>query len=149
MKPSLCLAALALLALPALAESPLPATDTSGTVSVKPGLWNWSHATELAGFPFTETNTECLPPKNAKISLTDVADALDQNCTVSSVRPVENGYNFSLSCSGEISGRALGRLTRVSDTEVAMDASGMASLAGMEAPFTFRATAKHVGACPG
>ena len=31
-------------------------------IEVEPGYWNWSHQTTLANIPFSEENTECLPP---------------------------------------------------------------------------------------
>ena len=120
-----------------------------GEIAVEPGLWNWSHQTMLASFPFREENTECLSADKAKFSLQDVADHLGQKCSVSSMTEIANGYNFTLSCAGFYSGTANGTMTKESEDQLAMNATGIVDVGGVEADFSFNAKAERVGECRG
>ena len=54
-------------------------------IEVEPGYWNWSHQTTLANIPFSEENTECLPPSQSRFSLDRLAADLGQDCSVTDV----------------------------------------------------------------
>ncbi|WP_293612814.1 DUF3617 family protein [Ponticaulis sp.] len=124
------------------------AATEDAEISVAPGLWNWSHSTTLAGVPFSEENTECLPPDMASVSLQEMADDLNQDCVVSDIQPIQAGYSFTLTCTGFYTGEAEGTMTKLSDYQLQMDAEGQVGLAGMEADFSFSARAMRVDECP-
>lgn len=122
------------------------ATD-AGKVSVNPGLWNWGHQTKLAGQPFSESNTECLPEDDASFSIQQIADSFNQSCIVSDVAPQADGYVFKMTCSGFYTGEAQGSLTRYSADNIGVSAIGTVTLGGITAPFEFDAKADRIGEC--
>ena len=130
------------------AIAPVANVENAGEVQVLPGYWNWSHKTRLAAIEFTEENTECLPEDKAQVSLQDLAEDLDQNCSLSDVIANESGYDFTLTCNGFYAGEATGSMTKLSDTDVMMQAAGRVVLAGVSADFDFEAQATRVGTCP-
>lgn len=133
----------------AFISAPFASASDAGKIAVEPGLWNWSHETLLASFPFKEENTECLPSEQASFSLQDMADHLGQDCSVSSMSERPDGYDFTLSCSGFYSGTAKGSFLRQSDESLAMNAAGMVDVGGVTADFSFKAKAERVGECRG
>lgn len=117
-------------------------------IEVEPGYWNWSHQTTLANIPFSEENTECLPPSQSRFSLDRLAADLGQDCSVTDVESQGSGYSFTLVCEGFYSGEAQGTLRKLSDYQIQLEASGQVMLAGLAADFSFDANANHVGQCP-
>ena len=124
------------------------ASADSPEIDLEPGYWNWSHHTTLAGIPFSEENTECLPPEQSQITLDRMAADLGQDCSVSNVTPLGSGYSFTLSCDGFYAGEASGTLRKLSDYQLQLQATGQVMLAGLAADFSFEANASHVGQCP-
>lgn len=134
----------------AVCLSPMMASaNDAGEIAVEPGLWNWSHETLLASFPFKEENTECLPADKANFSLQDVADHLGQDCSIAGMSEKPEGYDFTLSCTGFYSGTAQGSMVRQNDESLAIDATGMVDVGGVKADFSFKANAQRIGDCPG
>jgi len=123
----------------------------AGEVFVEPGLWNWSHQSVLIGIPVTESNTECMPPEMAKMSLNDFAKDLDEGCSVSEDARNGGTIDFTLTCSGKYQGQATGQLTKIDDKNLQMSANGQVSLTLFEqqisGPFQFNASATHQGSC--
>ena len=119
----------------------------AGTVSVNPGLWNWGHNTKLAGQPFSESNTECLPEDDANFSIQDIAESFNQACVISDISPQADGFVFKMSCNGFYTGEAQGSLTRYSADSLGVSAIGTVTLGGITAPFEFDAKADRVGTC--
>ena len=127
--------------------------DVSGEVSVAPGLWNWSHDTTLAEFHFQEENTECLPEDRSRISLNDIAREFQENplinsCTVGNIAKTSDGYNFTLTCDGALSGVANGKVVKSDEENIAVSAVGSVAQLGKAGNFSFNATATRVGQCP-
>ena len=122
-------------------------TDVLGPVAMEPGMWTWNQKTKIAGIPLKETNTECLTPKKADTSLTELALDLEESCFVEDVVPQGTGYSFTLVCGGDHPGRAKGILTDTNG-RLELNANGKAKAWGLELPFSFKAWADREGDCP-
>ena len=121
-------------------------TPKDGAVQVKPGKWNWKQETSVVGIPIKEENLECLIPQKATITLSKLANDLDEGCTVDNVAPTSDGYTFKLICKGKTKGEADARL---SHTELSMTirAKGSATVGFIPAGFSMKADATYVGEC--
>src|SRR5215510_7764238 len=69
-------------------------TQKDGAVQVKPGRYSWKQETSVVGIPINEENLECLIPQKSLITLSKLANDLDEGCTVDEVVPTATGYNF-------------------------------------------------------
>ncbi|MFC7291854.1 DUF3617 domain-containing protein [Hirschia litorea] len=124
-----------------------PSANQEGyTVQIEPGAWEWTHETMIGPAPITSTETQCVTPEDATISLKDIADDLAGQCAMADITKNADGYAFKLNCDGDVKGIANGKLSTTGKT-ISLSANGAASLYGMMAPFTIKADAKHVGAC--
>lgn len=134
--------------LPALlaAASAEPARD--GSIRAKPGMWKWEQETSILGvFNSSETNTECLIPEKAEITLSRLARDLDEECGVDTVAPTTDGYTFRLVCKGDVSGKANARIT-TSENSMQIRARGSARWGLIFAGLSMKADATYMGACP-
>ncbi len=122
-----------------------------GVVSVTPGMYAWSQTTIIRldpiEFPIKEENLECLRDEKSQMSLQDIADDLDNECTMTRVDAIDGGYSFDMSCEGNVAGTVSGNLI-VEDDKVSLTASGNAVAMGFKAPVKMSATATRTGDCP-
>ena len=120
---------------------------SDGSVTVKPGMWNWKQETHVVGIPIKETNLECLIPEKATITLSELAYDLDEGCRVENVTQVGTGYDFDLVCKGKYPGRADATL-RAGEGSMSIRAKGSARVWGIPAGFSMKADATYAGDCP-
>jgi hypothetical protein len=118
-----------------------------GSVTVRPGMWNWNQETSVIGIPIKEKNLECLIPEKATITLSKLAYDLDEGCHVENVVAKSNGYDFDLVCQGKYPGKAAAQLVRTSDRQMSIRAKGSARVWGIPAGFSMKADATYAGEC--
>lgn len=121
-------------------------TLKDGAVEVKPGKYSWKQETSIVGIPINEENLECLIPQKARITLSKLANDLDEGCTVDNVVPTSTGYSFKLICKGKTKGKADATLVHT-DTSMTIRAKGSAQFLGLPAGFSMKADAQYVGEC--
>jgi len=121
-------------------------TPKDGAVQVKPGKWNWKQETSVVGIPIKEENLECLIPQKATITLSKLANDLDEGCTVDNVAPTSDGYTFKLICKGKTKGKADATLSHTAKS-MTIRAKGSAQFLGMPAGFSMKADANYLGEC--
>ncbi|ACT58178.1 DUF3617 domain-containing protein [Hirschia baltica] len=121
-------------------------TEGKRIIAIEPGAWEWTHETMIGPAPITSTETQCVTPDEATVSLNDIVEDLSGYCAMADVTTTEKGYAFKLNCDGDVKGIANGELS-ASRRAISLNASGAASFYGMMAPFTIQADAKYVGAC--
>jgi Protein of unknown function (DUF3617) len=121
-------------------------TLKDGSVQVKPGRYNWKQETSVVGVPINEENLECLIPQKSRVTLSKLANDLDEGCTVDNVVPTSTGYTFKLICSGKTKGKADATLTHT-ETSMSIRAKGSAQFLGLPAGFSMKADATYVGEC--
>ena len=123
-------------------------TARDGMVSVKAGMWNWEQSTKIMGlFSSDEQNLECLIPPKAEMTLSRLAYDLDEGCTVEDVVPVSSGYNFTLICKGNVSGKAAANIS-ASPESLQIRAKGNARWGIIMAGLQMNADATYMGECP-
>lgn len=131
----------ALIACTAAAQPPQDAA-----VEVKPGRYSWKQETSIVGVPIKEDNVECLIPQKARITLSKLANDLDEGCSVDNVTPAAGGYNFKLICKGKTKGKADATLVHT-NTSMTIRAKGSAQFLGLPAGFSMKADASYLGEC--
>ena len=136
----------AALALTACFSAPALAENGTGSVTVEPGLWAWTHETIIGQMPINESSTQCIHPGQNQMSLKEMAEELNNDCQARDITETNGAYAFTLTCSGQIPGQAKGSLTK-KDGVVEMRATGYANALGFMAPFTMKASATRQGDC--
>lgn len=126
--------------------------EEQGVVVVTPGMYAWSQTTVLRVDPIEfppikETNLECLKDDKSRMSLQDIADDLDNDCVMTRIDPIEQGYAFDMTCSGDISGAVSGSLI-VDGDDLRLNADGNAVALGIKARVSMNASASRQGDCP-
>jgi hypothetical protein len=118
------------------------------TVEVKPGSYKWKQETTVIGFiNKKEENLECLIPQKAKITLSQLAQDLDESCKVENVVNNGAGYNFKLVCKGDIPIKADATLSSATD-RITIRAKGSATVVGViPASVSASADATYMGEC--
>ena len=64
----------AALALTACFSAPALAENATGSVTVEPGLWAWTHETIIGQMPINESSTQCIHPGQNQMSLKEMAE---------------------------------------------------------------------------
>ena len=116
------------------------------TVSIEPGLWDYEYAVLLGGIPLGETGKECVAADEATVSLQSAAKELNENCSISSISSIENGYAFTLTCTGDMPGEASGKVISTGDG-LNVSVSGTAGPGDTPLPFRLDARATRAGTC--
>lgn len=122
-------------------------TASDAMVQVNPGKWKWEQNTKILGlFSSDESNIECLIPPKAEMTLSRLAYDLDEGCRVEDVSPTSTGYNFTLVCKGDVSGKAAANIA-ASPESLKIRAKGNARWGIITAGLSMNADATYMGQC--
>ena len=124
-------------------------------ITVEPGLWEYTHSLVIPGLLAAPTTpkTECITPKEAKRSLSDLLGELsdDAGCTVTNLKDTLNKVEFDLSCKrsiGIVSLSSSGQLAfNYGRTKITCRAIGIISINGAELNVAATGDAHRVGKC--
>ncbi|MFD1158160.1 DUF3617 domain-containing protein [Roseovarius aestuarii] len=125
------------------------------TISVKPGLWEYTHSLEIPGLvsPLEKPKTECINAEESERNLSDLLGKLskDAGCTVTNLKSSLSTVNFDLVCTRDVASASLqstGHLAfRYGREEITGTADGTISLNGVELPVQATGMARHIGRC--
>jgi hypothetical protein len=124
-------------------------------IEVEPGLWEYSHTLTIPGLtaPMDQAQTECITPKEAKRSLSDLIGELSggANCAISNLKDTLNTVEFDVSCTPDLQGITItshGHAEfKYGRTNIIGKASGTMSLNGAELPILANGSAHRIGKC--
>lgn len=122
-------------AAPALAES----------VTIAPGLWEYSGSARLGAATLADDGTECFAPGQSTYSLREVAASIAPDCALASMTQTRGGFDFAIACTGDIKGELAGRFTYNQDT-ASLSATGWTGEPDQPVNLTVDASANRIAA---
>ncbi len=81
------------------------------SVTFAPGLWAYDGQAMLGAATLTDNGRECMADGENSYDLDEAARSIADGCALTSARPVENGYEFALACTGSVKGELAGKIT--------------------------------------